>query len=148
MSTHGTNEPVEILLVEDNPGDVRLTEEAFKEARIQNEIHSVRDGEEAMDFLNQRGEYEDAPRPDLMLLDLNLPKMNGEEVLEAVKQYPELKRLPIIALTSSKAEEGIVKAYDLHANAYLTKPGDPDSFIDLVRRLEEFWFSDVTLPPK
>ncbi|WP_290817986.1 response regulator [Halovivax sp.] len=138
--------PVEILLVEDNPGDVRLTEEAFREARIENNLHVVTDGVEALQFLERRGEYGDVPRPDLVLLDLNLPRMNGDEVLEALKDDPELRTIPVIVLTSSAAEEDVVKSYKLHANAYLTKPVDPAEFIDTVQSFERFWFSIVKLP--
>ena len=140
------SEPVEILLVEDNPGDVRLTEEAFREGRIDNNLHVAADGVEALAFLEQRGEYEDAPRPDLVLLDLNLPRMNGDELLAELKADPELRRIPVIVLTSSAAEEDIVTSYELHANAYLTKPVDPAEFIDTVQSFERFWFSIVKLP--
>lgn len=142
-----TTQPIEILLVEDNPGDVRLTEEAFKEGRIENNIHVARDGIEALAFLHQRGEFEDAPRPDLVLLDLNLPRMNGDEVLTELKADDDLKYIPVVVLTSSKAEEDVVKSYKHHANAYLTKPIDPDAFIETVRSFEKFWFSVVRLPP-
>ncbi|MHC3438434.1 response regulator [Natrialbaceae archaeon A-gly3] len=141
-------EPAQILLVEDNPGDVRLTKEAFEHGRIENDLHVVTDGSEALEFLNQHGEYDDAPRPDLILLDLNLPRMNGDEVLDELKDDPDLRPIPVIVLTSSKAEEDIARSYELHANAYLTKPVDPDEFIDTVRAFEEFWFSVVRLPPE
>lgn len=140
-------EPIEILLVEDNPGDVRLTQEAFKEGRIENNVHVAKDGVEALAFLHQEGEYADAPRPDLVLLDLNLPRKNGDEVLRELKTDDELKTMPVVVLTSSKAEEDIVKSYRHHANAYLTKPIDPEAFIDTVRSFETFWFSVVRLPP-
>ena len=139
-------EPVDILLVEDNPGDVRLTKEAFTGARIKNTMHVVTDGEAALDFLHRRGEYESAPRPRLVLLDLNLPKVDGLEVLEAVKDDPDLASIPIIVLTSSEAEEDIVRSYELHTNAYLTKPINPDEFMDLVKSFEQFWFTLVRLP--
>ncbi|NHN46702.1 response regulator [Halostella sp. JP-L12] len=139
-------EPVDILLVEDNPGDVRLTKEAFEEEQIKNAVHVVNDGTEALDFLYQRGQYEDAPRPDIVLLDLNLPRKNGDEVLETVKGDPDLRDIPIIVLTSSKAEEDIVRSYRLHANAYLRKPIDPDEFIEKIRSFERFWLSVVHLP--
>ncbi|MGQ3411877.1 response regulator [Natrinema versiforme] len=141
-------EPAQILLVEDNPGDVRLTKEAFKQGRIENDLHVVSDGTEALDFLSQRSGYADAPRPDLILLDLNLPGKDGEEVLEELKDDSALRSIPVIVLTSSRAEEDVVKSYELHANAYLTKPVDPDEFIETVRAFEKFWFSVVRLPPE
>ncbi|WP_408959384.1 response regulator [Natrinema sp. 74] len=141
-------EPAQILLVEDNPGDVRLTKEAFKQGRIENDLHVVSDGTEALDFLTQRDDYADAPRPDLILLDLNLPGKDGEDVLEELKDDPALRSIPVIVLTSSRAEEDVVKSYELHANAYLTKPVDPDEFIETVRAFEKFWFSVVRLPPE
>ncbi|RQG98018.1 response regulator [Natrarchaeobius chitinivorans] len=147
-SEYTTPERVQILLVEDNPGDVRLTEEAFKQGRIENDLHVVSDGTKALEFLNREGEYADAPRPDLILLDLNLPRTDGEEVLEELKEDPDLRSIPVIVLTSSRAEEDIVKSYELHANAYLTKPVDPDEFIEAVRAFEQFWFSVVRLPPE
>ena len=140
-------EPIDILLVEDNPGDVRLTEEAFKEGRIENTLYVVNDGVEALDFVHQRGDYAEAPRPDMILLDLNLPRKNGDEVLEELKGDDDLKCIPVVILTSSTAEEDIVKSYDLYANAYLTKPVDPDAFIEAVRSFEQFWFTVVRLPP-
>ena len=138
--------PADVLLVEDNPGDVRLTQEAFREGRIKTRIHVATDGIEALKFLEQTGEYEDAPRPDIVLLDLNLPRKNGDEVLEEMNSDPELDHIPVIILTSSAAEEDVAKLYDYNANAYLTKPVDPDEFIDTVRTLEEFWLSVVRLP--
>ncbi|WP_224268680.1 response regulator [Haloprofundus salinisoli] len=143
-----TKEPADILLVEDNPGDVRLTEEAFNECRITNTLHVVGDGIEALDFLYQRGDHADAPRPDLILLDLNLPRKNGDEVLEEIAENRELSRIPVLVLTSSKSEADIVRSYDLHANAYLTKPVNPEVFVEMVRTFEQFWFSIVQLPPK
>ena len=136
----------DVLLVEDNPGDVRLTREAFKEGNIENTLHVVTDGAAALDFLYKRNEYADAPRPDLVLLDLNLPRKNGTEVLEEIKSDPEGCTIPIIVLTSSKSEDDVVKSYERHANAYLTKPIDPLEFIDVVTTLEEFWISIVRLP--
>ena len=144
---HSAGDSVEILLVEDNPGDVRLTEEAFREGRIENNLHVVSDGTEAIEFCYRRGVYADAPRPDLILLDLNLPRKNGEAVLEELKSDPDLRRIPVIVLTGSAAEEDVVRSYELHANAYLTKPVDPAAFIDVVRSFERFWFSIVRLPP-
>ncbi|MFB6106381.1 MAG: response regulator [Halobacteriaceae archaeon] len=147
MSERGQPRPADILLVEDNPGDVKLTRKAFETAKLANDLHVVNDGETAMEFLRQEGEYADAPRPDIVLLDLKLPKMTGEEVLEAVKADPDLRRLPVVVLTSSSAEEDVVKTYDKHANAYLTKPVSFDGFIDVVQRIEGFWFSLVRFPP-
>lgn len=141
-------EPVDVLLVEDNPGDVRLTREAFDEAKINNTLHVVHDGEDALDFLHQRNDHEDAPRPSLVLLDLNLPRVNGETVLEEIKTDPELCRIPVVILTSSNAEEDIVRSYEGYSNAYLTKPIDPDEFIGLVQSFEEFWLTMVELPPR
>lgn len=147
MIEHRNGEPVDILLVEDNPGDVRLTEEAFTDASINNDLHVVRDGQEALDFLFQVRDYESAPRPDLILLDLNLPKVDGMEVLEDVKSDPNLRRIPVIILTGSEAEEDIVESYENHSNAYLTKPIDPDEFVTLVQSFEQFWLTLVELPP-
>ena len=141
-------EPAQILLVEDNPGDVRLTREAFKQGRIENDLHVVSDGFEALSFLTQESEYADVPRPDLILLDLNLPGKDGEDVLKELKDDPTLRSIPVIVLTSSSAEEDIARSYELHANAYLTKPVDPDEFIETVRAFEKFWFSVVRLPPE
>jgi CheY-like chemotaxis protein len=140
-------ESVDILLVEDNPGDVRLTREAFRELDLDGDLHVVNDGEEALDFLFRRGAHDDAPRPDLVLLDLNLPKVDGLEVLEEIKGDPGLRRIPVVVLTGSKAEEDIVESYDRHSNAYLTKPIDPQEFVDLVKSFESFWLSLVKLPP-
>lgn len=137
---------IEILLVEDNPADVRLTREALKEAKVRNQLHVVEDGVAAMEFLNRQGEYADAPRPDLILLDLNLPKKDGREVLEEIKQDDALKRIPVVVLTTSQAEEDIVKTYNLHANCYVTKPVDLDQFITIVRSIEDFWLTIVKLP--
>ncbi|WP_135533423.1 response regulator [Halostella pelagica] len=137
----------EILLVEDNPGDVRLTEEAFKEGQIANTLHVATDGVEALDFLHQRGDYEDAPCPDVVLLDLNLPRKDGDEVLKEIRNDTDLKRLPVIVLTSSEAQEDIVKSYELQANAFLTKPVDPSEFIEAIQSLQQFWLSVVRLPP-
>lgn len=139
-------EPIDILLVEDNPGDARLTREAFDEGRTENTLHTVSDGVTALDFLYQRGDYADAPRPEIVLLDLNLPRKNGDEVLKEVKDDPNLRHIPIIILTSSESEEDIVKSYGHYANAYLTKPVDPFEFIDMINRFEEFWFSITRLP--
>ncbi|MFB6196061.1 MAG: response regulator [Haloplanus sp.] len=140
--------PVEILLAEDNPGDVKLTEKAFEQRNLINNLHVVEDGIEAMKFLRQTGDYGEKPRPDLILLDLNMPRKDGREVLEDVKDDPELRRIPVIVLTSSEAEEDIVRSYDLQANAYLTKPVDFQGFMDIVERFEEFWLSVVKMPPE
>jgi len=139
--------PIDILLVEDNPADVRLTREALREAKVINSLHVVRDGMEALDFLHKRDRYANSPSPDLILLDLNLPKKDGREVLAEIKQNEKWKRIPVVVLTTSKAEEDIVRSYDLHANAYVTKPVDLMRFIEVMRVLEEFWLAVVTLPP-
>ena len=146
MSEHGPVEEIDILLVEDNPGDIRLTQEAFKDAQIRNTLHIVEDGVEALDFLFQRNEYADVPRPALVLLDLNLPRKSGHEVLGELHAEPTLRRIPIIVLTSSKEEQDVVKSYDLCTNAYLTKPVDPLEFLEIVHTIEDFWFSIVHLP--
>lgn len=140
------SKPVEILLVEDNEGDVGLVEEVFEEAKIRNVIHVAEDGEEAMLFLNKETPYVDAPTPDIILLDLNLPQKDGREVLEEIKTDENLKRIPVVVLTTSKAEEDIIKSYDLHANSYITKPVDFDQFIRVVRSIEDFWLEVVRLP--
>ncbi len=146
MSSCIEGRPIEILLVEDNPGDVRLTREAFKEAKVRNNLHAVGDGVEAMEFLRREGEHASAPRPDLILLDLNLPRKDGREVLAEVKEDPELRRIPVVILTTSKAEEDIARTYDLHANCYIAKPVDFDRFIDVVKKIEGFWLTVVKLP--
>ena len=138
--------PVRILMVEDNPGDVRLTEEAFKENKVRNCLSVVPDGVEAMAFLRREGAYDDALRPDIVLLDLNLPRKDGRKVLEEVKSDPDLKSIPVVILTTSKAEEDIVRTYDLHANCYITKPVDLDQFIRVVKSIEDFWLTVVRLP--
>ena len=147
MSTP-TADAVEILLAEDNPGDVKLTEKALEQGHIINNLHVVTDGVEAMQFLRREGEYADKPRPDLVLLDLNMPRKDGKEVLKDVKDDPDLRRIPIVVLTSSEAEEDIVRSYDLHANAYLTKPVDFSGFLDIVEHIEDFWLSVVKMPPE
>ena len=139
---------IEILLVEDNPGDIRLTMEAFKEGKVRNNLNIVEDGEEAMTFLRQEGKYNDAPRPDLILLDLNLPKKDGREVLLDIKNDEKLKTIPVVILTTSKAEEDILKTYNLHANCYINKPVDFDQFINVIKTIEVFWLSVVMLPPQ
>jgi chemotaxis family two-component system response regulator Rcp1 len=137
---------ITILLVEDNPGDVRLVQEIFQDGKIYNRLQIARDGEQAMDFIRQRGDFKDAPRPDLILLDLNLPKKNGAEVLEEIKNDPILHSIPIIILTASKAEEDIARAYDHYANCYLTKPIDLNQFISVIQQIKTFWLSIVQLP--
>jgi CheY-like chemotaxis protein len=139
--------PVEILLVEDNPGDVRLTQEALKEGKVRNNLNVVVDGEEALSFLYRQGKYADAPRPDLIMLDLNLPKKDGHEVLAVIKGEEDLQRIPVVVLTTSQAEEDILKAYNLSANCYITKPVDLDQFIAAVKSIENFWLILVKLPP-
>ena len=147
MIEHRNGDPIDVLLVEDNPGDVRLTQEAFKEGRINNTLYVVTTGDAALDFLYQRGEHTSVPRPDIVLLDLNLPTVDGMEILEEIKNDPDLKPIPVVILTSSGAQEDIVKSYKLHTNAYLTKPVSPSKFISLVHSFEEFWFTLVRLPP-
>lgn len=139
---------VDILLVEDNPGDVRLTREALKDAKVLNEVYVAKDGVEAMDFLNKKGPFKEAPTPDLILLDLNLPRKDGREVLAEIKKDQKLMRIPVVILTTSKADEDIIRTYNLHANAYITKPVDLNRFIEIIHALEEFWFTIVKLPPK
>lgn len=148
MTEHRDGEPIDILLVEDNPGDVRLTEIAFEEGCINNNLHVAMDGEEALDFLFQRGEHETAHRPDIVLLDLNLPKIDGHEVLREIRNDDALRRLPVVVLTSSESKDDVVESYELNSNAYITKPVTADDFIDLVDAFEEFWFTIVRLPPK
>ena len=137
---------IEVLLVEDSPGDVRLTREAFREANISVRLHVVRDGVEAMAFLKQEGEHTEAPRPDFILLDLNLPKMDGREVLTLIKAHDSLKTIPTVILTTSDAEVDVVRSYQLQANAYLSKPVQLDAFEDLVRTISDFWLTMVKLP--
>ncbi|MFE7138071.1 response regulator [Streptomyces sp. NPDC057644] len=139
-------QPIEVLLVEDDPGDELMTREAFEDNKIRNTLHVVRDGQEALDFLYRRGQYTEAPRPDLVLLDLNLPKYDGRQVLEQIKGDPELALIPVVVLTTSSAEEDILRSYKLHANAYVTKPVDLDQFIAAVRQIDEFFVTVVRLP--
>ena len=143
----GENRPVEILLVEDNPGDERLTREALKEGKVYSNLHWVKDGVEAMEFLRRQGKYQDVPRPDLILLDLNLPKKDGREVLQDIKNDDALKRIPVVVLTTSKAEEDVLRTYNLHANCYVTKPVDLEKFIVVVKSIDVFWLTVATLPP-
>jgi len=138
---------INILLVEDSPGDVLLTREALREARVANELHVVVDGVEAMRFLRHEGEHARAPRPDIVLLDLNLPRKDGREVLAEIKGDPELRRIPVIVLTTSAAEKDVVEAYDAHANSYIRKPVDLEKFLRVVRTIEDYWGGFVALPP-
>jgi chemotaxis family two-component system response regulator Rcp1 len=139
---------IEILLVEDNPGDVRLTQEALKENKIRNNLHVAKDGVEAMNFLRKINEYKDAPRPDLVLLDLNLPKKDGREVLTEIKTDEKLRSIPVVILTTSDAEDDVARAYQHYANCYIRKPIDLNRFIEVVKIIENFWLSIVELPPK
>ena len=147
MTGQRTLRAIEILMVEDNPGDVRLTREALKGGKVWNQLHVVEDGVAALDYLNQRAPYEQASRPDLILLDLNLPKKDGREVLSAIKSDPGLKVIPVVILTTSQAEEDVLRAYNLNANCYVTKPVDFDQFTRIVHTIEQFWLTVVTLPP-
>ncbi len=146
MLTQEYGKPIEILLVEDNPGDARLAFEALKESKIRNVLHVIEDGIEAMDFLYKKGKHTKAPRPDLILLDLNLPKKDGREVLAEIKSNPDLKRIPVVILTISKAEEDVLKTYNLHANCFITKPLDLYQFLNVIRSVEDFWLTIVKLP--
>ena len=137
---------IEILLVEDDPGDELITREAFEHNKLKNNLHVAHDGEEGLDFLYRRAGYEDSPRPDLILLDLNLPKYDGRQLLEKNKSDPDLSRIPVVVLTTSSAEEDILRSYDLHANAYVTKPVDLDQFMNAVRQIDEFFVQVVRLP--
>jgi two-component system, chemotaxis family, response regulator Rcp1 len=139
-------QPIEILLVEDNPGDVRLTQEALREGKVANNLSVASDGVEALSFLRREGKFSGATRPDLVLLDLNLPRKDGREVLAAVKNDPDLMRIPIVVLTTSKAEEDVLKSYELHANCYITKPVDLEQFIRVVKSIDDFWLTVVRLP--
>ncbi|MDP9242950.1 MAG: response regulator [Actinomycetota bacterium] len=140
-------EPIEILLAEDNPGDIRLTQQALKDSKMHNNLHVVNDGEQAVSFLRRLPPYENAPRPGLFLLDLNMPKKDGREVLEEMKGDPELRSIPTVVLTTSEAEQDVVSAYQLHANAYITKPVDFDQFVNVVKGIQDFWLTIVRLPP-
>ena len=146
MGESETGKPIEILLVEDNPGDVRLVQECFKDAKVRNTIIVVGDGVEAMAYLRQEGKYKDAVRPDMIFLDLNLPKKDGREVLAEIKGDKELKRIPVVVLTISRAEEDVLKSYNLHANAYITKPVDLNQFMNVVKAIDSFWLTVVKLP--
>lgn len=146
MTDAADNRPIDILMVEDNPGDARLTQEALKESKVLNRLYHAKDGVEALSFVRQEPPFADVPRPDIILLDLNLPKKDGREVLAELKADPQLKTIPVVVLTTSKAEQDIVRSYELHANCYITKPVDLDKFIDIVQGLEDFWLSIVRLP--
>ena len=148
MNTTPRHKAINILMVEDNPGDVRLTMEALNGAKIRNHVDAVQDGVEALAFLRREGKYANSIRPDLILLDLNLPKKDGREVLAEIKADEHLRRIPVVILTSSQAEQDIVKAYDLHANAYVSKPVELEQFITVVKSIEGFWLEIVKLPPK
>jgi CheY-like chemotaxis protein len=151
MSANGNRpdgSPIEILLVEDNPGDVRLTQEALKEAKVCNHLSVADDGAKALDFLFKRGAYTKAPRPDLILLDLNLPKKDGREVLREIKSDASLRVIPVVVLTTSQAEEDVLKTYDLHVNCYITKPIDLTQFLNVVKAIEDFWLTIVKLPKR
>jgi two-component system, chemotaxis family, response regulator Rcp1 len=140
--------PIEILLVEDSPGDVRLTVEALKDGKVLNNLSVATDGVEALAFLHKEGKYADAPHPDLILLDLNMPKMDGREVLAAIKSDEDTRRIPVVILTTSQAEQDILRSYDLHANCYITKPVDFGQFIEVIQSIEDFWLTMVKLPPQ
>jgi len=148
MPERSSPRAIEILMVEDNPGDVRLTREALKDHKVWNELHVAEDGVAALDFLYRRPPHEHAPRPDLVLLDLNLPKKDGREVLAAIKGDEQLKTIPVVILTTSQAEEDVIRAYQLSANCYVTKPVDFEQFTRIVRAIEHFWLTVVTLPPR
>ena len=147
MSNEKTHKPIEILLVEDNPGDVRLTQEALKEGKVLNRMDVASDGVDALAYLRREGAHVHATRPDLILLDLNLPKINGREVLAEIKSDASLKRIPVVVLTTSSAEQDILESYNLYANAFITKPVDLIQFIDIIKSIEDFWLTVVTLPP-
>ncbi len=146
MSSENFVQPIDILLVEDNPADVRLTVEALKEGKIYNNLHVVTDGVEAIAYLRRQGKYANAVRPDLIILDLNLPKKDGREVLKEIKNDDSLKTIPVVILTVSKSEEDIIKSYNLHANCYITKPVDLSQFINVVKSIEDFWITTARLP--
>src|ERR1700680_3880795 len=147
MKSIGTDaEPIEVLLVEDSPGDVRLTREAFKDAKVHINLNVALDGAEAMDFLNREGKHANVPRPDLILLDLNLPKKDGRQVLAEIKESPTLKSIPVVVLTTSASDADILRSYRLHANCYISKPVGLDGFLDVVKSIDNFWLSVVKLP--
>lgn len=140
------HKPVEILLVEDNHIDVKLTKEALREGKVRNNLHVARDGEEAINFLYRKGDFANAVRPDIIFLDLNLPRIDGREILQRIKTDPNLRRIPVVVLTTSGADEDIVRSYDLHVNCYITKPVDMEQFISVVKAIDNFWFTVVALP--
>lgn len=146
MNYVSESKPIELLLVEDNLVDIKLTTRALKEGKVLNNVHIVRDGVEAMKFLFQQGEFAESPRPDLILLDLNMPRKDGREVLSEIKNDDDLKHIPVIVLTTSDAEQDVLRSYNLHANSYITKPVDFEQFVDAIRRFEEFWLTVVRLP--
>ncbi len=146
MKSGNLVKPIEILMVEDNPGDVQLTREALEDCKMCNHLHVVEDGEQAIDFLKRTGDFGDSPRPDLIILDLNLPKKDGREVLQEIKSDDELKTIPVVVLTTSKSEEDVLKSYKLHANCYITKPIELEQFIEVVHSIEHFWMGIVALP--
>jgi CheY-like chemotaxis protein len=148
MTTPDMIEPIDVLLVEDDAGDVLLIREAFEHNKVHNNLAVVSDGVEAIAYLRRQGEHANAPRPDLVLLDLNLPRKDGREVLAEVKEDPELRLIPVVVLTTSKAEEDVLRSYELHANAYVTKPVDFERFIEVVRQIDEFFVSVVKLPDR
>ena len=148
MNPKNATKPIEILLVEDSPADILITREAFQDARFLNTIHVAEDGIQALEFLRREGSHASAPRPDLILLDLNLPRKNGREVLAEIKGDSEFKSIPVVILTTSNADEDILKAYDLHANCYVVKPVGFDNFLKAVQSIQNFWFSIVVLPPE
>jgi two-component system, chemotaxis family, response regulator Rcp1 len=148
MNYFESGRSIEILLVEDNPGDVRLTREALQDGKVRNNLNVVTDGVEAMAFLERKGKYASAVRPDLILLDLNLPKKDGRQVLAEIKADPDLRMIPVVILTTSQADQDIIRSYDLHANCYVTKPVDLDQFIAVVKSIEDFWLTIVKLPAR
>jgi CheY-like chemotaxis protein len=148
MSTPENVQVIDVLLVEDDPGDVVLIQEAFADNKVRNRLHSVADGVEAIDFLRRQGEFAASPRPDLILLDLNLPRKDGREVLAEIKADDDLSTIPVVVLTTSKAEEDVLRSYKLHANAYVTKPVDFDRFIEVVRQIDDFFVTVVKLPSR
>ena len=148
MTQKMTGSPIVVLLVEDDPGDVLMTREAFEDYKVQNDLHVVNDGTEAMAFLRREDPFVEAPRPDLVLLDLNLPRMDGREVLQAIKSDPDLASIPVVVLTTSEAEEDVLRSYSMHANAYVTKPVDFERFIEVVRQIDDFFVTVVRLPTR
>ncbi|MFN7087934.1 MAG: response regulator [Burkholderiales bacterium] len=146
LDEHSPSSPIEILLVEDNPGDMRLTKEALKEGKVYSNLHWAKDGVEALEFLRREGRFASAPRPDIILLDLNLPRKDGREVLAVIKDDELLRNIPVVVLTTSKAEEDVLKSYALHANCYVTKPVDLEKFIVVIQSIDRFWLTVVTLP--